>query len=154
MITIPQLSAATAQKAAEAESLSSEPLPVGIYICVLKEEVTSENGKKGVYWKWTFEVAEGEHKGRKLWTNTSLSESALWKLKEVFDAFGVPTTTDTDTLIGQRVKIMVDQELIGAGPREGEMGHYVKQVLPLGDATETPAAKAKAAKSKDEPVLF
>lgn len=155
---MPKLSSSMADKVDEVESSTFEAIPEGIYRAVLEGEVEVVQGAKGPYWKWVFKIVEeGEGKGRKMFVNTSLSESALWKLKEVFDAFGEPTSTDTDDLIGREVKLFVVQKPYEQGARAGEMGNEVKNVLPVNQATAD-AAKAKKSggntPSADEPALF
>lgn len=146
MIKIPKLSSDTASKVEEAESLDYEALPEDVYPAVLDGEVESAEGPNGLYWKWTFKISDGDYKGRKMFTNTSLSEKALWKLKEVFEAFGVPSDTDTDDLIGKPVKLMVVQRIIEKGTRKGDMGNEVRQVLPVSDAARPDTDKKKAGK--------
>lgn len=109
-----------------------EVLPAGIYECKLRE-VTAQDGQKAPYWKWEFEIVEDEYKGRRLWLNTSLSEAALWKFKEVFKAFGVTPDTDTDELVDEHVMCVVSQSIIQAGSRKGEMGNNVDNVRPVGE---------------------
>jgi len=153
---MPKLTKAMADKVEEAETGDFEPIPEGIYLAVLEGEVEAVEGQKGTYWKWVFKITqEGDGKGRKMFVNTSLSDAAHWKLKEVFQAFGVPTDTDTDDLIGQEVKLMVIQKLAEQGKRKGDMVNEVEQVLPANQATTAPgAAKTKNAAKADEPALF
>lgn len=109
-----------------------EVLPPGIYEVKLRE-VTPQDGQKAPYWKWEFEIVEDDYKGRRLWMNTSLSEAALWKFKEVFKAFGVSPDTDTDELIDEHIMAVVSQSIIQSGNRKGEMGNNVDNVRPVGD---------------------
>lgn len=106
-----------------------EVLPAGIYECKLRE-VTPQEGAKGPYWKWEFECVEDEYKGRRFWLNTSLSEAALWKFKEVFKAFGVASDADTDELVDEHVRLVISQSIIQQGNRKGEMGNQVDNVRP------------------------
>lgn len=158
MIKIPKLTTATAEKVDEAES-NFEPVPEDVYVAALVD-VEVKEGAKGTYWKWTFKIAEGDFKGRQQWTNTSLNENALWKLREVFEAFGVPTDSDTDDLVGNQVKLYVVQEPIEQGSRKGQMGNQIRTVMPLeqltADSKSKTKSKASASKgvSADEPALF
>lgn len=150
---MPQLNAAKAAEVDKAEGGNFEPLPEAVYVLILAQEVTVEDGQKGPYWKWTFKVdgeVEGqeEYKGRQLWTNTSLAENAAWKLKEVFAAFGVPTTTNTDELIGERVKAFVKQRTIQGGSRKGEMGNEIGEFFPMEQLTAEPGGAEPKAKTK------
>jgi hypothetical protein len=119
-----------AEAADAAESSSYEALPPGPYICSLRGVVTDREGKAGPYWVWEFEVAEGEENaGRRFWMNTSLSEKAVWKLKEVFDAFGYTTDSDTDELVGEKVKLIVSTEVQSQGANAGSLRNNVERVL-------------------------
>lgn len=121
-----------AKAAAEVESSSFDALPPGPYIGQLVDVKTDNEGPSGAYWRWEFDVvAPEEFENRKLWVNTSLSDKAVWKLKEVFDAFGHTTDSDTDDLIGQRVKLIVSQQPIEKGNRAGQMGNNVDRLLEL-----------------------
>ena len=154
---MPKLSSATASKVEEAESLDFEPLPEDIYEAVLEGEVELAEGPNGPYWKWTFKITTPGFEGRKQFVNTSLSEKAFWKLKEMFEAFGVSADTDTEDLIGQPVKLMVVQRVIEKGARKGEVGNEVRQVLPMKDADPADPAnpgKKSAAKKDDALPLF
>lgn len=154
---MPKLTSDTAKKVEEAEALDFEALPEDIYTAVLAD-VENKEGKNGPYWKWTFKITTDGYDGRQQWTNTSLSEKALWKLQEMFEAFGVPADTNTDDLIGQGVKLMVVQELIGEGKRKGQMGNSIDKVLPLhsadADGATKTGSKSKASKADDVAPLF
>lgn len=157
---MPKLSTATATKVEEADN-SFEPLPEGIYNAVLDGEVEVKDGQNGPYWSWTFKITDEGFEGRQQWLNTSLSEKALWKLREVFEAFGYSADTHTDDLIGKPVKLMVVQRIIDGGKRKGEIGNDVGQVLPHSQATtpapaaqKTGGASTKAKPAQDEVPLF
>lgn len=51
--------------------------------------VRLEEGAKGDYYAWEFQVIEGSCKGSKLWYNTSLSENSLWNLRGLLEAAGI-----------------------------------------------------------------
>lgn len=156
---MPKLGSSLADKVEEAEGGNFEAIPEGIYHAVLEGEVEAAEGSKGPYWKWTFKVTDEGFSGRKIWVNTSLAENALWKLKEIFEAFGVPTDTDTEDLIGKPVKLYLVQRIIEQGNRKGDMGNDVKQVLPFEDvdpaaAKARPTKKGSAAAKPEELALF
>lgn len=53
-------------------------------------EISQEtSGDKNPYLAWTFEISRGDHKGSKLYYNTSLLPQALWNLRGVLEAFGM-----------------------------------------------------------------
>lgn len=125
-----------AKKTDEQESGSFDALDPGPYICKLNAvKVSDKPGPSGAhYWTWEFEVAYGDHKGRRFWTNTSLSEKALFKLKEVFDAFGYTTDSDTDEMIGEKVKLIVTKTIQDQGANAGQFRNEVARVLPFDPA--------------------
>ena len=158
---MPKLNQDVSQKVDNAED-GFKPIEEGVYVLQLVEDVEVNEGNKGPYWKWTFEIPadQPQYVGRKFFTNTSLSEAAFFKLKETFGAFGVPTDTDTEDLVGKRVKAVIGIRTIQGGSRKGEMGNDITKLLPL-DAEDpaTEDAKVSTAKasakggSKEEPLF-
>jgi Protein of unknown function (DUF669) len=62
-------------------------VPEGDYILKIvdaSEETGERSGAK--YLRWTFQVHEGTHKGKKLRMNTSLKPDALWNLRNLIHA--------------------------------------------------------------------
>src|SRR5580698_2478078 len=54
------------------------------------DEVTSEEGDAGEYFKWVFAVIDDKKfTGAKLYYNTSLAKNSLWNLKTLLEALGV-----------------------------------------------------------------
>jgi hypothetical protein len=134
---VPKLPAATAKSTTEAESATRENVPEGIYTVRLRSVESkppgpgSKTGKP--FWLWTFEIPEDaeQYGGKRFFLNTSLADSALWKMKEVFDAFGVDPDTDTDELVGDEVRLVISIRPIGSGARAGQPSNQVENVLPL-----------------------
>ena len=81
-----------------------DPIPEGSYlvrVVTIQHIPTSKSGNP--YLKFEFEVSEGDHTGRKLWANASLQSQALWKLRQILEAFGASFDDagfDTDDLVG------------------------------------------------------
>ena len=146
---MPKLPQAKAEAVAETESQDFSPLPAGTYVSRL-DSVEVKEGKAAPYWSWAFTVTDEECTGRKLWVNTSLSEKALWKLKEVFDAFGYTADSDTDEMVGEEVRLVVSQRIIEGGARAGQTGNNVDMVLPLETGTSGGTAKTAAADDDDD----
>jgi hypothetical protein len=143
---MPQLKPDIAERIDEQE-YTGGILENGVYEVILKE-VEARPGKVAPVWSWRFEVAPGQKgEGRTLYTNTSLSEAADWKLKEAFNAFGVPATTDTDLILGQRCKALVYKSIAQGGKREGQYVNAIQELLPVGRATLDPNSATKQAKS-------
>ena len=132
-----KLSKKQAQAVDQAEVQDIGPIPEGRYKGRLRE-VRKEEGNKGPYLRWEFDEIRGMQDGKKYpghqWVNTSLSDNALWKVKETFLAFGVPASTDTDDLVGQEVGMVVSRSVIESGKRAGEIGNNVDRLFNLDDA--------------------
>lgn len=133
---MPKLNAKTAKAVANQEVGEGGllPLDAGTYPARLVS-VTSKDGKAAPYWSWEYELIDPEP-GRfaKQFVNTSLSEKALWKLKEQFEAHGTTPNTDTEELLGDKVNLVVIQRIIQSGQRAGEMGNEVTTTLPYDSA--------------------
>lgn len=131
---MPRLDDSAASRVAEAET-SSGVMDEGIYEMILIE-VEAKEGPNGPYWNWTFAVPEDAERYPKWrqWLVTSLSEKSAWRLKETFAAFGVDPDTDTDELIGQRVRAQIGQHTIQKGARAGEVGNNIKKLLPVDES--------------------
>ena len=142
---MPQLSKTTAGAVAEATG-SFEPLEDGVYHARLVN-VEVKPGAAGPYWAWEYDVTDQPYVNRKLWNNTSLSEAALWKLKESFDAYGVETDSDTDELIGQIVKLVVSSRVIQQGARKGETANQIDRVIAADEGYEAPASSNGGSKT-------
>lgn len=134
---MPQLPGDKAAQVAEAES-NGGLIEDGLYEMYLKD-VEEAQGGKGPYWKWTFAFPEDapQYKNWHQWLNTSLTPESAWRLKEAFDAFGVPTDTDTDTLVGKRVLVSIGSQTAQAGARKGELVNFIRNLHPLDTATVT-----------------
>lgn len=119
-----------------------EVMPDGAVHVRLRDVDATKSGNKGPYWSWEFEIVDPETmlvgdppkeksvKGRRLWNNTSLTKEAAFKMKETFDAFGVPLDTDTDDLIGKVVKAIISQRTIQEGSRKGEVANQIDKLKP------------------------
>lgn len=133
---MPKLNKTKAAEVAKAES-DFAPVDEGRYLLQLRK-VESKEGPNGFYWSWEFEIRRGpedetEYNGRKIWDMTSLNEKALWRLKEVFEAFDAPTDTDTDELIGKVVAASIIQEEQTQGKGAGKMRNRIDAYHQLGE---------------------
>lgn len=143
---MPQLKPDIAERIDETE-YTGGVLDPGVYEIILKE-VEARPGKVAPVWSWKFEIAPGQKgAGRTLYSNTSLSEEASWKMREAFEAFGVPATTDTDLLIGQRVKALVYKSIAQGGKREGQYVNAIQELMPVGRRTLDPNSAVGTAKA-------
>jgi hypothetical protein len=124
---------------------SFPPLEEGMYVGTLMEvRVSDQPGDSGYpFWTWIFSelfAADDED-----WDNptstvpgsafhvTSLSPKSEFKMAETFQAFGVPADTDTDDLIGEKIRLYMEQRVIEKGPRAGQIGNNVANLFPLMD---------------------
>lgn len=145
---MPRLDDATAKKVDAAED-GFKPIPPGIYVVQLMEDVEvreSQTPNKPPYWKWTFEIPAGaeEFAGRRFWTNTSLSDAAHFKMKEMFGAFGVSTNTDTAELVGRKIRAEISVTTAQGGTRKGQLVNEFVKAYPLeGDLPEGAVSFAK-----------
>jgi hypothetical protein len=156
---MPKLNAQIASKVEAQETQNYEALPADTYTVRLLSVDPKESANGNPAWSWTYEVVEGDHKGRRLWDYTSLVDAALWRVKAVFDAFGTPPDTDTDELLGKQVRLVVSQRVIPTGKRQGEIGNQIDRVLPAktgapAAASPTAAAVPAAASAEAAPSLF
>jgi hypothetical protein len=125
---MPQLSSEEQAIVRDATNVMTE----GIYEMILTK-VTEGANDKGAYWLWEFTMPEDaeKYKGWKVSLFTSrLPEKAFW-FKKAFKAFGVDETTNTDDLIGQRVRVNVGVYTQTKAGYEGEVANNVKYILPL-----------------------
>ena len=133
---MPKLTKTQTKAVEEAEDREFVLLPAGEYMGALND-VTVKTGEKGPYWQWEFllvEDADGEEIDQpypKLWENTSLSEGAAFRLKAMFEAFGVSADTDTDDLLNQYVVIQVGQEVQARGSNAGKLRNVFLSASPV-----------------------
>lgn len=126
---MPKLTKAHANKAEKAAgdwSDAPELLDPGWYLGRLLE-VEQREGRQADYWSWKYEEV---HSHKWLWDNTSLSEKAIGRLGKVFEAYGVPSDTDTDELIGTLVNLEVGTYTIASGQRQGQLANNIRSVQP------------------------
>lgn len=126
---MPKLNKKQAKAVSEAES-GSFLLEPGRYAGRLKS-VTEREGREYPQWSWEFEALhdeDGKRKAGRQWVNTSLSPKAAWKVKEVFEALGYTTDSDTDEMIGEWAVLTVTQEIAEQGKYQGQTVNRVQTV--------------------------
>jgi hypothetical protein len=107
---------------------STNVIDEGIHEMVLIE-VKEGEGPKGRYIRWVFAIPEDAERWRNMRASTVISRASEgWqnRIKRMFKAFGVPSDTDTDDILGQRVRVK-----LGTNLYEGELQNNVKGVYPL-----------------------
>lgn len=144
-----------------------EPIEDGVYVGLFDEDVEVKVGPAGPYWLWKFLVLEEDNPGltRKkvtLYHRTSLSKKATFKLHETFAAFGVSANTDTEDLVGQKIRVHVVQKVAEQGKYEGEIVNDLADgqcLYPLDSDVKVKTTKAAApaepgpGKKTDKPLL-
>lgn len=79
---------------------SFEPMPEGEYdIEVDKVEVRMNKAGDGLYLNWELVVLDGDFENRKLWMITSLKQTALFRLKQVFEDMDLIDADDEEVEI-------------------------------------------------------
>lgn len=107
---------------------SREALPEGVYeLQIAKvEEKLSSNGNPMLKVEYDVLGVEGN---RKVWDNYVLIDKSMWKVKELFDALGIDTSSlvemDPQELVGQSIQAKIIQE-----PYEDTIQNRVKKILP------------------------
>lgn len=138
---MPKLAKSLASKA-ETEKANwgdRSPLEPGFYLCRLRK-VDVRDGDKAAQWVWEFEDVASE---RRVWDSTSLSEKAIGRLGKVFEAFGVPTDTDTDLLCGKLVGLRIGQRTIQSGEKKGQLTNTVESFHPASEHPDFATAEAE-----------
>ena len=107
---------------------SREPLDEGMYLLTIAkaEETTSSGGNPMLKIEYDVNAVQGN---RKLWDNYVLIDKCMWKVKELFDALGIDTSTivelDVTELVGLQVNAKVIQDTY-----QGDVVNRVKKVFP------------------------
>lgn len=97
------------------------------------DEVTRDEGDAGEYWKWVFEIKEGDFEGSKLYYNTSLSKDSLWNLKSLLEALGQDVPDDEMDI---DLEDMVDLEMMVNVEHEKYNGKNQARVVDFWPAEE------------------
>lgn len=120
------------QKVVDAAESGGFLKPTGRYLGTLVK-VEEKPGRVAPQWSWRFESLVLEDQGPTggaLFVNTSLSDKAAWKMKEVFEALGYSSDSDTDEMIGEKAVLIVIQEKQTEGQNAGQMVNRVTKVEP------------------------
>jgi hypothetical protein len=109
---------------------TSEPLPTGEYTARLIEIAESE-GRFGTQLRWTLEIADGEHAGRRLIAFSSLNTNpqaklVRWASALLGRALQHGETLDTEQLIGRLCRAVVVKRT-----DNGREFSRIEELLPL-----------------------
>jgi hypothetical protein len=147
-----KLSAKAAKEVDKAES-SFDPIEDGVYHVRLRDLQVKESKAGNPMWALEFEIVEEPYVNRRLWTNLTQVEAALFKTNEFFAAYDVPSTTDTDELLGQICKAVVASETQQEGAGKGQIHNTISR-LAKADEDFEPEQTTGAVKGDDGEDLF
>jgi hypothetical protein len=151
---------------ADVES-SFEPLPEGAYECIVETvEVRESKSSDNPYLNWELKVLDDEYEGRRLWMITSLSEKAMFRLKDVFLALDVIADDeeveiewdDEVDITPQEGPVLVNPEVIGLActaivtneTYEGRLRNRVNELAGSnGGATRSSAKRRSSTKASN-----
>ncbi len=91
-----------------------EPLPPGLYPVVIQQARLDESSTGKPMLVLDFEVTDGDHVGRHVFTNVVLTKEADWRIKQLLDAAGVYYDADgfdSDELLGRSLVVRVGIEV-------------------------------------------
>ncbi|HUT61008.1 MAG TPA: DUF669 domain-containing protein [Phycisphaerae bacterium] len=137
----------------DVEPTSFDPLPAGKYLAVITEsEMKATKSGAGQFLNLTFQVLDGEHKGRKLWARLNLKnpnpqaeQIARGQLSAICRAVGVMAPRDSVELHNLPLVVTVKlKKRDDTGDLQNEISGYSKK-----DAA--PAAPAPAAAASSTP---
>ena len=143
---------------------SSGPLPAGVYLAhIVESDVQALKSGNGEGLKLTFEVIDGQHKGRKVWENLNIRHTnedtqriAQSQLSALCHAVNVIKLMDTAALHFKPVYISVTvREAQGQYKANNNIKGYeaagsapATALTPVADSPVWPTAEQEAAKSK------
>lgn len=128
-------------------------LPEGEYITEVTSVKLEESESSGnQYLAWELEVADGKHKGKKLFNNTSLAEQSLWATKGFLESLGVDVEDgemdlELDEYVGMQVGVVVEHEVYKGKTRSRIVDTYPAE----DDGEEKGDEKSSKSKKADVP---
>jgi hypothetical protein len=152
-----------------APQASTGPLPAGVYLAhIVESDVQPLKSGNGEGLKLTFEIIDGQHKGRKVWENLNIRHSsedtqriAQSQLSALCHAVNVIKLMDTAALHFKPVRINVTvREAVGQYKASNNIKGYeaagggisapatAPTPAPVAEAPAWPTAEQEAAKSK------
>lgn len=111
---------------------SNDPVPAGDYPVEVenvewrqsKDKIDKETGELSEYWNWEAVITDGPFQGRRLFFMTSLTKSALWKLRNVLVNLGAYRES-IEPVYDEDTKQVLEPELVGlTGVARVKMGSY------------------------------
>lgn len=132
-------------------------VPEGAYLVSVQEVTKEESNSGNDYLAWKFSVADGKHKGKVLYDNTSLQPQALWRLRATLEALGYEIEEgdmdlDLSSFTGDQAVAVVAHEEYENKKRARIVDLFsvesdeAKEALGMEEEEEKPAAKKTGAK--------
>jgi hypothetical protein len=148
-------------KGVETRSGYGEPIPKGMYKCDIETCVVTKPEGKDERIEVVYVIADGDHKGRKLFDYINLeSEAAAFKVREFLEAVGIVTdkkemgSFEPEKLVGDQVMIRVAHQADTRPEHAGEIQSRVGSTHKLGegdyDEAEDLDGEKPEAESDDE----
>jgi hypothetical protein len=142
---------------------SFEPVPAGEYgVEIEKVEVRENKAGDSLYLNWEMTIIDGDFENRKLWLITSLKDTALFRLKSIFEGLQIidgeedleleydddidPSTKEGPLLIDPNLEGM---ECVAVVQNEMYEGKEQNRVRDLFVERSRKKSKAKATRSRD-----
>ena len=118
------------------------PMPKGRYLVKILE-VATKQGPKGEYWDCKYQVQAGEHKGRFVWDNLSLTTAAFWRVKLLYTRLDLVVTGTTeilpyDIIDGILVVTLDTDTYVSHGAKKTK--NVIKEFHNVNDSVEVPEA--------------
>lgn len=143
-------------------AIPSNTVPEGLYDAeVTKVELKDSNSSDSQYFNWEFTITADEegdatYEGKKVWMMTSLSDAALWKLKDVLTAFGEDTDGEIDIDVDDD-NLLVYPDVVGSSVQiviehRKYQGKERAQVRDIMQVYALPGGAAPALESGEEDV--
>lgn len=137
-------------------------IAAGNYQAVITDvEQRDSRSSEFPYLNWTFTINGSDFNDRKLWGITSLNPKALFSLRDLLVATGVPKEAlssgeyelDPQALIGKEIVLTVEHDTYEGKKRERIKSYGALGSAPIGTAEEIKAASAgnKSTGSGDKP---
>lgn len=146
-------------KGVEVRRGGGEPLPKGVYLCDIESCAVTKPQSKDERIEVVYTVADGDHKGRKLWDYINLeSEAAAFKVREFLEAVGIVTGKkeagefDPAKLVGEQVNVRVIHQPDNRPEHEGEMQQRVGGVTPVDGEEEDENLDDESGEEEDDAV--
>lgn len=134
-----------------------ELLPLGWYTAqITNSEIRTLNSGNGQGLKLTFDIIDGQHRGRKVWTTLNVRHSkadterwALQSLRELMESIGLARFSDTTELHNKplQIKVKVRKDDTGVYDDTNDVAGY----KPLAGGAAIPSAGPAARPSAPAP---